>query len=145
MELETIFSLMNGLALCGWVLLLVAPAWRFTRPITLGAPGVLVFGGVYTFLIGANISSEGGFGSLAEVALLFQNPALLLAGWIHYLAFDLFVGSWESANAARYGINRWIMIPCLILTFMFGPAGLLLYFLVRYAMRRVWFESDPFG
>lgn len=145
MQLETIFSLMNTLALCGWALLLIAPTWRFTRPITIGALGVLIFGGAYSFLIGANIGSEGGFGSLAEVATLFQNPALLLAGWIHYLAFDLFVGSWESANAARHGINRWIMIPVLILTFMFGPAGLLLYFLVRFALRRVWFESDPFG
>lgn len=75
--------------------------------------------------------SAGGFGSLAEVALLFQKDEALLAGWIHYLAFDLFVGMWEASDAAKRNINRWLLLPCLILTFMLGPIGLLLYFIIR--------------
>ena len=45
--------------------------------------------------------AEGGFGSLADVATLFGKPELLLAGWIHYLAFDLFIGAWEVRDAQR--------------------------------------------
>jgi hypothetical protein len=63
--------------------------------------------------------------------MLFQNKWLLLAGWIHYLAFDLFIGSWQVRDAAKQGISHWLVIPCLALTFMFGPIGLLLYFLLR--------------
>ena len=48
-------------------------------------------------------SSEGGFSSLSEVAELFGNPWILLAGWIHYLAFDLFVGCWEVRDARERG------------------------------------------
>ena len=65
------------------------------------------------------------------MATLFANPWLLLAGWIHYLAFDLFVGSWEVRDARERGIPHLLVVPCLVMTFLFGPAGWLLYALVR--------------
>ncbi len=58
--------------------------------------------------------------------------ALLLAGWIHYLAFDLFVGSWEVSDAHAQGIHHLLLVPCLLATFMVGPAGLALYFILKY-------------
>ena len=61
---------------------------------------------------------------------------LLLAGWIHYLCFDLFIGSWEVRDAKAQGISHWLVIPCLFLTFMFGPVGLLLYFALRAVRTR---------
>ena len=70
------------------------------------------------------------------VAKLFSNRWLLLAGWIHYLAFDLFIGAWEVRDAQDLGISHFIVIPCLLLTFLFGPAGLLLYFVIRVARLR---------
>lgn len=72
-----------------------------------------------------------GFSTLAGVGTLFLNPWLLLAGWVHYLAFDLLIGSWEVEDARERGIPHLIVIPCLVLTFMFGPAGRLLYRIVR--------------
>ena len=80
--------------------------------------------------------AEGGFGSLADVATLFQKPELLLAGWIHYLAFDLFIGAWEIRDSQRHGIPHLLMIPCLVMTFMLGPIGLLFYFAIRTAKTR---------
>ncbi len=68
---------------------------------------------------------------MRQVSQLFENPVVLLAGWIHYLAFDLWVGCWELTNAQKLGINHFLVIPCLFLTFMFGPIGLLLYFIIR--------------
>jgi hypothetical protein len=78
----------------------------------------------------------GGFGSLSQVSQLFQNPYKLLAGWIHYLAFDLFVGSWEVRDAQRLGIHHLLVVPCLALTFLLGPIGLLLYLALRFTMKR---------
>ena len=75
--------------------------------------------------------SEGGFSTLAGVATLFTNPWMLLAGWVHYLAFDLLIGTWEVRDAQARGIPHLFVVPCLILTFLFGPAGWLLYLTVR--------------
>lgn len=67
---------------------------------------------------------------------LFEDPYLLLAGWVHYLAFDLFIGSWEVRDAQRLRLPRLLVVPCLLLTFLFGPAGLLLYFTIRWVRTR---------
>ena len=80
--------------------------------------------------------SEGGFSSLDGVASLFANRWLLLAGWTHYLAFDLLVGGWEVRDARERGIPHLLVVPCLALTFMFGPAGWLLYQLIRRVSSR---------
>ncbi len=73
----------------------------------------------------------GGFSSLQAVFSLFTVPGNVMMGWTHYLAFDLFIGSWEVEDSAARGIPHWLVIPCLALTFLFGPIGLLLYFLLR--------------
>jgi hypothetical protein len=75
--------------------------------------------------------SDGGFGSLSRVARLFADRWLLLAGWIHYLAFDLFIGGWIVTDSERHHVGPLLRAPCLLLTFVVGPAGLLLYLLVR--------------
>ena len=69
----------------------------------------------------------GGFGSIQEVRALFLNDGGLVAGWVHYLAFDLFIGTWIAVEADKRGWNRLLQVPMLIGTFMFGPIGLLLY------------------
>jgi hypothetical protein len=78
---------------------------------------------------------DGGFGSVAEVQALFAQPGALVAGWLHYLAFDLFVGAWIAERGAALGLPHWQLVPILLLTFMFGPAGLLAFVLLR-ALRR---------
>jgi hypothetical protein len=72
--------------------------------------------------------------------LLFQNRALLLAGWVRYLAFDLFVGSWEVRDAQQIGITHCLVIPCLLLTFSSAPLAVLS--LIRtVALRITWIGS----
>ena len=136
MELEQIFSMAGLLAMIGWLILAILPR----QPIAQVVSGViipLVLSAGYLFLIAQNLrGAEGGFGSLADVATLFQKQELLLAGWIHYLAFDLFIGAWETRDAQRNGIPHLVVIPCLIMTFMLGPIGLLFYFAIRTAKTR---------
>ena len=137
MSPEKLFSICSTLVLPGWLLLIFLPRWKWTARLVCAVVLPLTLAVVYLYLIVTNFgSSEGGFGSLAEVGRLFQNPYSLLAGWVHYLAFDLFVGSWEVRDAQRVGVHHLLVVPCLVLTFIFGPLGLLLYFALRFAVAR---------
>ena len=140
MSPEQLFSLCGALVLPGWLLLIFVPRWKWTARVIAAWVLPLALAVVYLFLVATHFGdSEGGFGSLAEVSRLFQNPHNLLAGWIHYLAFDLFIGSWEVRDAQRIGIHHLLVVPCLILTFLLGPVGLLLYFALRFALKRKFF------
>ena len=137
MSPEQLFSVCGALVLPGWLLLVFLPRWKWTArlvcPVVL--PGLLAV--VYLWLAATTLGrTPGDFGSLAGVSQLFQNPRALLAGWIHYLAFDLFVGSWEVRDAQRVGLHHLLVVPCLVLTFLLGPVGLLLYFALRAGLRR---------
>ena len=134
---DALFSLASTAVLPGWLLLAFAPRWRHTARLVAAVvlPGLL--GVLYVAVVAARWGgAEGGFSSLADVQKLFADPWLLLAGWVHYLAFDLFVGAWEVRDAARLGIPHLLVVPCLLLTFLFGPVGLLLYGIVRAVRAR---------
>jgi hypothetical protein len=131
MQLETLFSVASSLVLAGWLALLLTPArYRLWRPLAVVVALALCM--LYAGLIGAFwTSGKGDFGSLAGVAQLFEHPGLLLAGWVHYLAFDLLVGVWEREETQRIGLSRWLLAPCLALTFLLGPLGWLAFMAVR--------------
>ena len=131
---DFVFRLANGVALLGWLALLASPpaarwtgwTWRIT-----GRALPLVFSVVYVAMLVMHWPAEGGFGSPAQVRALFDVPGALVAGWIHYLAFDLFVGTWIAGRAAALGWRHWQVMPVLVLTFLFGPAGLLAFMALR--------------
>lgn len=131
MNPETVFSAASTTALVSWLLLAVCPRAAWVQRVT----GWIVpagFAAIYVTIIAMRFGrGPGDFDSLAGVAALFSDPWTLLAGWIHYLAFDLLTGVWETRDAASRGIPHWMVVPCLVLTFLFGPAGWLLYLVVR--------------
>jgi hypothetical protein len=133
---DAVFGIANLVALTGWLLLGISLRVHGLRVVPrLVIP--LALSALYVVLIATHLAgSGGGFGTLSQVAALFENRWLLLAGWVHYLAFDLFTGAWEATDALQRGVPVWALLPCLVLTFLFGPAGLLLYFLARSARRR---------
>jgi hypothetical protein len=131
--LETVFSFSTFIAMFGWILLVVVPADPRAKLLS-GVIIPLTLSIIYLVFIFLHFSgAPGGFGSLAEVRTLFGKDELLLAGWVHYLAFDLFIGAWESRDSQRLQIPRLVMIPCYLMTFMLGPIGLLFYFAIRTA------------
>lgn len=128
---DSAFLIANGTALSAWLLLLVLPKSDRIHRLT-GTSVPIALSATYALLVALFLGrSPGGFDSLRGVALLFTNPWMLLAGWIHYLAFDLLMGTWEARDAAERGVPRWVLTPCLVLTFLLGPAGWLLYRTVR--------------
>lgn len=137
----TTFSLAGLLAMLGWLGLAVSLFVKAARPVAWTAAGIVIptlLAIAYVLLILGGreaFASGGGFGSIAEVRALFANDSALAAGWLHYLAFDLFVGAWIARDGAARGVPALLVLPCLPLTLMFGPAGLLLHLALRTPFR----------
>lgn len=131
MSHDLLFSMAGTAAMAGWLLLAVVPTRR-AWPETVATAIALAIAASYAALIAVYWhAGEGGFGSLADVARLFEHRGLLLAGWVHYLAFDLLVGCWERGEARRIGLPQWLLVPSLLLTFLFGPIGWLSFMGLR--------------
>lgn len=132
MQPDTIFQFANPLALAGWAALLASPFLPRFADLVAGTIIPLILAVAYAGLVLAFWSgSQGGFDSLDAVAQLFETRELLLAGWLHYLAFDLFVGAWIARTARAEGVHFLLVVPCLALTFLFGPIGYLLFSALR--------------
>ena len=138
MEADLVFSICNRAVLPAWLLLVFAPQWQWTRRLIFHVwiPALLAVAYVYCLYQATPLPEGSGFGSLQQVLLLFQSPFAATAGWIHYLAFDLFIGAWEVRDAHRRGIQHLWIVPCLFFTLLAGPLGLLLYFIVRFVKTR---------
>ena len=134
---DQLFQLANPLALLGWLALLASPlAPRAAQAVSAAAIPMVLSLAYAGLVLAFWWEAPGGFGSLPEVMALFTHPSIALAGWLHYLAFDLFVGAWEVRTARTGGIPHWAVIPCLVLTFLFGPAGLLAFAILRFTLTR---------
>lgn len=136
--LELIFRLANTFALLCWLLLIFGPRTRLTAILVHRAAAPLIFAAAYGVLLfthGLDGFHDGGFSSLPAVEALFRHRGAVLIGWLHYLAFDLFVGGYISRDGLDRGLPAWQLAPFLFLTLMFGPLGLLTYLSYR-ALRR---------
>ena len=135
MNYEVLFSIVNLIALFSWGLLIFLPKWRWTFACVVSGAIPVLLGIFYTVLIAfsftSGVDNGGGFGSLLEIRNLFEHDVALLAGWTHYLALDLFVGTWILSNSQRVGITHLWVVPCLIFAFLLAPMGLVLYFIIR--------------
>ena len=132
--MDTAFQLGNLAALLLWAALLASLFRPGARPAVWRTAGLFAPAGfalAYIALLAAAWPLEGGFGSPDAVAALFSDPAVLTAGWFHYLAFDLFVGAWIAREGVAAGVAAPLLVPCLLLTFLAGPAGFLLFLLLR--------------
>jgi hypothetical protein len=134
---EFLFSVAGQAAMAGWLILIFLP--RHIKPLFMIPQYLIPFGLglLYGGLALSNFfTNEGGYGTLTGVRTLFENDYMLLAGWVHYLAFDLFIGAWIAREADLIGMSRLIQPVLLIATFMFGPVGLVLFLVMRAAFHK---------
>ena len=133
---DLLFAHASTAAMAGWVLLIGGPrrfGWFNAVPLWI-IPGGLSL--LYTLIVLSRFAeAEGGFDSLRAVAGLMDNDWALLAGWIHFLAFDLFVGAVMAARMDRAGVSRVVQAPILGATFMLGPVGFLIAGLTELGLR----------
>ncbi len=137
--METIFTLSNLFVLPFWALMIFLPHWRWTQRIMRSLWPVLVLCVVYAVLLLSQIGGVAGSllnPTLAGIAGLLGTPAGTAVGWVHFLAFDLFVGRWAYLDSRERGISAWLVSPTLFFVFMAGPLGLLLYLAVRWLSQR---------
>jgi len=135
-SLSLLYKIVNATAALGWSILIFLPNWYFADSVIKYGivVGLCVFY-IYLLFIKKDTNNEiypkGNFMSLEGVLLLFKNPRNLLAGWVHYLAFDLMLGIYIKHQAINLGMSHFIQIPCFLLTFMLGPVGYLLFLAIQ--------------
>ena len=126
---------LSNLSILTWLLLIFAPGWEYTKSAALIAPVVnaVLYVTVLTFLITHPPPDAPAvdFGSLSSIVTAFQNPDGVFAGWLHYCVFDPLVGLGEVVDSQQNKVPHFLVVPCLILTLLFGPMGFLLYLAIR--------------
>jgi hypothetical protein len=133
-ESGLLFDICRYVVLVSWALLIFAPRWQWTRRLIFRVwmPSFLALCYIYASYSALPFPQGSGFGSLAQIVELFRAPWVMLAGWIHFYAFDLFIGAWQVRDSERHGISHYWLVPCLVFTLYLGPVGLLMYFILRY-------------
>lgn len=141
MPWDAIFGYANLYALLCWAALAFAPRRESIVPYLFyaGTGALALSYAVLIVSLMTGVISDGGapggpsvdFTTLSGIMAIFDTPGGATIGWIHYLAFDLFVGIWAASNADRRGINRIMQVPILFFILMAGPLGLILYLILR--------------
>ena len=122
-----------------WALLIAAPNWKYTEAVAFAAAIILlVAAAVFTVRYLAGGDENGSFLSFDGLMNLFRNKEMLLTGWLNYLSFCLLVGTWQTHDARQLKIGHIFVVPSLLLTMLTGPAGLLLYMVLRFFKTKKW-------
>lgn len=132
--IDEIYQWANTLTLLPWLLMMLAPNWKWTRKIILRLffPALFALAYLILFILFFKADTFSNFSTLEGLAEVFSQKDAILVGWLHYLAFDLLVGTWEFADSKKVGIPHLLLVPCLFFTLMAGPIGFLMYAGVRY-------------
>ncbi len=137
MDWAVVFKVANLMALVSWMVLIFLPRrWEVMQMVPRYVVPLLLSAAYAGLVLVYFAQADGGFDSLENVKKLFGSDAMVLAGWLHYLAFDLFVGCWIAREADEFGLHRVLQAPVLFLTFMFGPAGYLVFMAVKLFFRQ---------
>lgn len=142
MKAELVFTIFNTAVLLPWILMLFAPFWKYTKLLVNSYAIPLALSVAYVAIIFTNLGAiaQADFGSLKGIQELFVGagnaPYFAAAAWFHYLAFDLFVGTWIFNDAQKSKINHFAVVPCLVMAFMLGPTGFLLYIIIKLVSKK---------
>jgi hypothetical protein len=132
MAWSALFNATNAIALVAWALLILGPRGPRTAAIILYF-GVGLLCLAYAAMYPAQVRGilQGDMTGIAGIKALFQNDGVVVLGWTHYLAFDLFIGQWIAKDADHKGFSRIAQAPILLLTLFAGPIGLLIWLVIR--------------
>ena len=131
---DTIFQLSSLLVMPFWFLVIFLPHWQWTKRIMGSLWVVVPMALLYALLVVPNMPMLLGDlmnPTLGAISALLGTPEGATIGWIHFLAFDLFVGRWAYLDSREGGIPAWLASIALFFVLMFGPFGLILYLVIR--------------
>lgn len=137
MDWPLIFTLTNVIAAAGWLALMLLPRGRrvddavlFGAVVLLCAAYALIFVGLLGGLVDpvrdAGLAPPSALVDYSVAGLMdaFRSQGVMVLGWTHYLAFDLFAGLWIARDADARRVGRLARVPFLLATFLAGPIGL---------------------
>lgn len=136
MSPSLVFQIVNTLVLPAWLILIFFPGKSWRKPAVHGIALVMSIVYVIYVIKGLGNLDLQSFNELEGVKAMFTSDEAVVTGWVHYLVFDLLVGNWIVNQSRRLKINHYFIIPCLFFCFMFGPAGYLLFWLVKFTLGR---------
>jgi hypothetical protein len=140
--MEIIFQLSALLVVPFWLLIILLPHWGWTRRIMKSVLAILPAALLYVFLIAANLGLTLDFiahllpPTLAGTQDLLGSAAGATIAWMHFGAFDLFVGRWVYLDSRAEAISAWLVSPILVVVFILGPLGFVLYLAARGSVRQ---------
>lgn len=139
---EALFQHAGTIAIFGWAILLFAPRrWPLLNAVPLIVIPALLSGLYAVLVLRFFAETGGGYDTLAAARQLLSTDWMLLAGWVHFLAFDLFAGAWMALRMDAVRLHRLLQAPILLSILYFGPAGFLIGLLATGALRL----PQPFG
>ena len=142
--IDTLYMWINLGVLPFWFILIVFPQSHLSRIFVTSIFPIFILSGVYIFilyksyLIGYDF--DGNFSlylGLSELSRLFEDHLYIMIFWTHFIAINLFIGGWIVKDSQKFSINKVLMAVPLIVTYLIGPIGLFLYWIIRifYAKR----------
>jgi hypothetical protein len=148
MDFATIFSLSSLLVMPFWFLMTFLPHWRVTKrtmrsPLISLAPAFVYLVLVLPLL--GEVLTVVSNPTLQDIARLLSSPAGATLAWLHFLAFDLFIGRWIYLDSREKAISAWFVSPILYLTLMLGPVGFASYLGLRAVINAVHRRNDRSG
>ena len=135
---ENIYLWVNFGVLPFWLMLILIPNYKITTIFTNSIILPLIIASAYVYVFYQTILLDEPISHIFEIYLslenlyiLFSSESFLLVFWLHFIALNLFLGSWVSINGVKYNIPRGLMFIPLIIIYFIGPAGLILYWMIR--------------
>ena len=138
MTASDVFQIVNTIVLPAWLILIFFPGKSWRNPVIYGFSMVMAMVYIIYVIKGMGNMDIRSFSNLEGVKSMFASDVAVLTGWVHYLVFDLLIGNWILNQSRKNEIPHLLVVPCLFLCFMFGPAGYLLYNVIKIIkMRRI--------
>ena len=136
MNWDLLYKIANASVIPAWALLAFMPNGMLTKKLVHSGVWSMALSVVYFFLFFYCLGGDGGMDTLQNLKISFQRDEVLLLGWVHYLAFDLFIGAWISRDARNIRLHHLALLPLLFLTLFAGPIGLVGYLIIKAIKQR---------
>ena len=142
--IEILYYWVNFGVLPFWLILIFFPQSNLCRYFVTSIFPILLLSGAYIFMLYKSYLSSYEFLtnfdlylSISNLSNLFSNETFLMLFWIHFVSINLFTGGWIVKDSQKFGINKITLFLPLLITYLIGPLGILVYWIVRifYAKR----------
>ena len=136
--IEILYFWVNLGVLPFWLILIFFPSSNINKFFVTSILPILLLSGAYIFALYKSylntydfISNFELYLSISNLSNLFSNNLFLILFWIHFVSINLFVGGWIVRDSQKLYINKMLVAFPLIITYLIGPLGVFIYWLIR--------------